>query len=250
MAKDYYKILGVTEEAGQLEIKKAYRQQALELHPDVNPSVEAATLYQQVKEAYEILGDEEARRHYDSGTVIIDFTDFEEPRQYPYAPAKPKPTNFALYAKQSTRVCVMALVFSLTFFLDLFVQQDLGNVEVEYSEVTGYKANNDGQYLMYVKTDAGSFNTTAKGRSIYIGEYIQMKKGYIYGFIRYKRASDPGFQLTNENPAIIFIIAGLVLISGIFGLIRFPFISHERKLNAAIIGGFFSSVLLIFLLAT
>ena len=104
MAKDYYQILGITEEADQQEIKKAYRQKALELHPDVNPSPEAIAIFQEVKEAYEVLGDEEARIHYDSGTIIINFEDFEEPaqRQYYQPESQPVPTNFKIYAKHKT----------------------------------------------------------------------------------------------------------------------------------------------------
>ncbi|WP_323758603.1 J domain-containing protein [Roseivirga sp.] len=248
MAKDYYQILGVTEGADQQEIKKAFRQKALELHPDVNPSSEAIAIFQEVKEAYEILGDEEARVHYDSGTVIINFEDFEEPaqRQYYQAEPQPVPTNFAIYAKQSTRLCALALVFSLTFFFDFFVQRDLGNVEVEYSEVSDYDPKNGGSYLMLVETKAGNFNAVSKGNSIYRGEILEMKKSYLYGFLKYKRFSESKFQFTRDNPLILFFMAGLVLLAGIFGVA--PTTKPERKFNAAIVGCFFSFTLIISLL--
>lgn len=250
MAKDYYKILGVTEEADQLEIKKAYRQKALELHPDVNPSEEAVILFQQVKEAYEVLGDKDAKTHYDSGTVIIDFSDFEEPRQYTYAAAEPKPTNFSDYSKQSTIACIIALVFSLTFLFDLTVMHDLGEVEVTFTKMldaSGYEAN---VFHVYVETEAGNFETQTEGSVIYSGEILSIKKGYLYGFMRYKRQQDQNYHLTNDNPAIMFVIAVLVFIAGLFGLLPLAFVSPERKFNAAIVGGFFSIALLIFLLAT
>jgi molecular chaperone DnaJ len=49
------------------EIKKAYRKLARELHPDVNPSEQAQEKFKSVTHAYEVLGDEQSRRSYDSG---------------------------------------------------------------------------------------------------------------------------------------------------------------------------------------
>ena len=249
MAKDYYQILGITEEADQQEIKKAYRQKALELHPDVNPSPEAIAIFQEVKEAYEVLGDEEARIHYDSGTIIINFEDFEEPaqRQYYQPEPQPVPTNFKIYAKQSTRLCALALVFSLTFFFDWLVQGDLGTTEVEHAEVSDYSGRNGGRYFMHVATSFGNFKTVTFGSPIYAGEILEMKKSHIYGFLKYKRANETQFQFTYNTPSMIFFLASLVLLAGFFGII--PNTKPERKFNAAIIGCFFSLTLVIFLLA-
>ena len=65
--KDYYETLGVERDAGEAEIKKAYRQRAKELHPDRNPSdrAKAAEEFKQVSEAYEVLSDPQRRAQYD-----------------------------------------------------------------------------------------------------------------------------------------------------------------------------------------
>lgn len=63
---DFYRVLGVSREASDDAIKKAYRKLVLEHHPDRNPnSKEAEARIREINAAYEIIGDPEARRNYD-----------------------------------------------------------------------------------------------------------------------------------------------------------------------------------------
>ncbi|GAA1319240.1 molecular chaperone DnaJ [Leucobacter albus] len=64
---DHYETLGVSREASLEEIKKAYRKLARQLHPDVNPSEEAAERFKSVTHAYDVLSDTEQRQRYDMG---------------------------------------------------------------------------------------------------------------------------------------------------------------------------------------
>ncbi|KAL8758750.1 MAG: hypothetical protein Q9184_003842 [Pyrenodesmia sp. 2 TL-2023] len=71
--KDYYKLLGIEKDAGDNDIKKAYRKLAIVHHPDKNPGDEAAAgKFKEIGEAYECLSDPEKRARYDSGEDLID----------------------------------------------------------------------------------------------------------------------------------------------------------------------------------
>ncbi|HLP23168.1 MAG TPA: molecular chaperone DnaJ [Microbacteriaceae bacterium] len=64
---DHYEVLGVARDASADDIKKAYRRLARELHPDVNPSPDAAERFKEVTHAYDVLSDPESRQRYDLG---------------------------------------------------------------------------------------------------------------------------------------------------------------------------------------
>jgi molecular chaperone DnaJ len=66
MSKDFYETLGVSKDASQEKIKKAYRKLARKWHPDINPgNKEAEQKFKEISQAYDCLGNEEKRRRYD-----------------------------------------------------------------------------------------------------------------------------------------------------------------------------------------
>jgi molecular chaperone DnaJ len=71
VATDYYEVLGVGRDAGDNDLKRAYRQLAMQFHPDKNPGDKVAEeKFKQISEAYAILSDPDKRAQYDRfGTV-------------------------------------------------------------------------------------------------------------------------------------------------------------------------------------
>ncbi|MFC6726960.1 DnaJ domain-containing protein, partial [Halobium palmae] len=65
MHEDFYELLGVGRDATADELKRAYRKGAREYHPDVNDDDRAGAQFKAVRQAYDVLRDEEERADYD-----------------------------------------------------------------------------------------------------------------------------------------------------------------------------------------
>src|SRR6266849_7397617 len=63
--RDYYELLGVSREASEQDIKRAFRSLARELHPDVSDAPDAQERFREVAEAYQVLSNSETRELYD-----------------------------------------------------------------------------------------------------------------------------------------------------------------------------------------
>jgi molecular chaperone DnaJ len=84
--RDYYQVLGVSRDAGEGDLKRAYRKLAMENHPDRNPGdKEAEERFKEAAEAYDVLRDREKREIYDrfghqglEGSGFRGFSGFED----------------------------------------------------------------------------------------------------------------------------------------------------------------------------
>lgn len=96
--KDYYYILGISQDSTQREIRKAYRKLSFKYHPDYNKDDKFfEERFKEIREAYETLGDTESRRKYDREYTRGDKSDQSE------APEKPIIHEFSL-SKHSAKV--------------------------------------------------------------------------------------------------------------------------------------------------
>lgn len=76
--KSLYDVLGIPNNATEIEIKKAYRSLSLKYHPDRNPNAEANKKMNEINGAYDILGDVEQRKKYDNEKLGINLPNMAE----------------------------------------------------------------------------------------------------------------------------------------------------------------------------
>lgn len=94
--RDYYKILGVSKNATEKEIKQAYRKLARKYHPDVNPgNRESEERFKEINEAHEVLSDPEKRKKYEQFG--------QDWQRYQQAGAQPGGFNWEEYFSQGAR---------------------------------------------------------------------------------------------------------------------------------------------------
>lgn len=134
--KDYYALLRVSRTASDAEIKQSYRRLAILLHPDKNPHPDAPVAFQEINEAYEVLGDAIKRALYDqmlshdSDDTQVTYRQHRDPayqrRRNPnHKPAPRKPSEgYVLMMKlmpYTNWVSVAGLVVSFFVWLDYFL---------------------------------------------------------------------------------------------------------------------------------
>lgn len=160
--KDYYGILGVRTTASAAEIKRAFRLLAVRYHPDKNPAPEAESLFKEINEAYDILGDPVKKREYDfrlhsSFQGYYDVPVQEQPVDDPrYRRRRPahfrapvyKPTLNDLIKEYHSRVLwvnyaafVLVLFLAIDYFLPTeHVRETLMKATVRYDFSTGRRS--------------------------------------------------------------------------------------------------------------
>jgi curved DNA-binding protein CbpA len=131
--KDYYELLRIPRSASDAEIKQAFRRLAILLHPDKNPHPDAPAAFQELNEAYEVLGDPVRRVLYNQmlepETTIVTQPVFQHrdpayrrKKDPNYKPRKPEPTaGYILMLKLmplTTWISWIALVLSFFVWLD------------------------------------------------------------------------------------------------------------------------------------
>ena len=128
MAKDYYEILGVSQQADANEIKRAYRKLAVRFHPDKNPDPMAAEMFRKITEAYEILGDVSNRHRYDAGSSFPSMQEEVEStsRRYHRDPAyrRKRPSHVRVKSEKERTLEMMASFLPVThkiILISLFV---------------------------------------------------------------------------------------------------------------------------------
>eukprot|EP01048_Picozoa_sp_COSAG05_P003672 COSAG05_NODE_176_length_14928_cov_75.109717_4_plen_205_part_00 len=107
----YYELLGVGPKASDEEIKKGYRKEARQWHPDKNPDriEEATARFQEIQNAHDILSDPDERYLYDTDKAIDDIPDEDDHEQTNevFVPTEPSHAGQSLYAQAEKHPSVL-----------------------------------------------------------------------------------------------------------------------------------------------
>ena len=165
--KDYYSILGIHPSATQSEIKRAFRALAVRYHPDKNPSPDAEGLFQELGEAYDVLGDPDKRALYDArranpfASVLEDASPkHKDPAYRRRRPSQPRrkqepPASYVLmrdYLPYLMWVSRVGLVVAGLFFLDYVLPYRQHEEDIQ--EIYAVQINGNTAYHIIV-TESG-----------------------------------------------------------------------------------------------
>ena len=110
-----YDVIGVSQHATAQELRRAYRDRARQLHPDLNPSAEAEEAIRRLNEAWKVLGDPVARRSYDA---MLDSGATPVIRSGPVLPRRPAPLSLAERVLRPSVIvlAVLGMIFVVTAY--------------------------------------------------------------------------------------------------------------------------------------
>lgn len=162
----YYTTLGVPESASFKEIQKAYREKALEYHPDRCKLPNAAQMFIRIQKAYEVLSDPERRLKYDNDLNTFREEMYKKRMDAGSNTQAPPPTNesYVIYSKKKPKsfsiwstlqkavVIFFAIIFIIAFFSERTEKKSTSSVKIDTVESVykGNRLNNgDSPYSAY-----------------------------------------------------------------------------------------------------
>lgn len=249
--KDYYRILQITPDASQEEVKKAYRRLAKVHHPDVSGSVREEVVIHELNEAYRTLGNPEKRAEYD----WIRTNRKEALGETANRPAKPKssrpaPTGESSsereevrpYLKYAHLVCKAGLLVCLLLLIDFILplQQRVDKATYVVEVYSGSKGKESYDYTQ-LKTWKGHSISVSKEMGINFAQNpnIRLFRTPIFSQTRYVSAAERNserFIIGRSVYANFIFLPLLLLMCSFFGSIRQ--FSPEIEFSFAVASGF------------
>jgi hypothetical protein len=228
--KDYYALLGVRENAGPAEIKRAYRMLAVKYHPDKNPSSEAEAFFKEINEAYDVLSDPEKKFFYDQRRAnpfreVIREEETPQHRDPRYRPRhqqpprkREKPSHVILMEKWNRYaywINVMGVVVVILYALDYVIPYAASEETIENIVIV---RGRKGAIYSRVYTASGK-NIKVYGRPGNVGEKINLTVTRFYHIpMRIENISDASAINMGYMYQHFIIFPGLLMIMACIGI--------------------------------
>jgi curved DNA-binding protein CbpA len=195
--KDYYKILEVSPNATQDEIKKAYRRLAFKYHPDKNNSPMAQALIQEINVAYDVIGDVKKRETYNfrynsrnTSYPPVNKTSNKK-RTTPYTPPratykkKVQRFDFPGWAEKGRYVSAFILFYCVLIGIDYYISSEYKNTVVEKMEIFAHRTRRStSHFTFHIQSTKVNFEVSSEAVNFGEGDTINVDISPLFGFIK------------------------------------------------------------------
>jgi curved DNA-binding protein CbpA len=247
--KDYYSILGVSRTASALEIKRAYRRLAVTYHPDKNPNIQVAPLFQEINEAYDVLSDVDKKRGYDyllgyGHEEVVEEAAPTQHRDPAYRRRRPRDVNYkserqrmaelmTAYLPQSILILKVSFGFCLLLILDYSLPSRITTGTIEKVNI---RSGRKTETLNTVSMQNGNQFTIDKEYSNHFkkGNEVILSATRIFNIAVKAEASDGFVAPMSVSIYSAFLFAPLVLFAmTVLGLYRKNSLELQFNLGVA-----------------
>ncbi len=215
--KDYYKTLGVSASATASEIKKAFRNLAVRYHPDKNPSPDAKSRFQEISEAYDVLGDAAKRAQYDARLANPLEELFQQPvqthrdpayrrRRARQPPRSQEPPASYILMRDSLKYVIwisrVGLVVATLFFVDYFLPYQ--HEDESIAEIYSMRSRNRHVYYVLETHTGREIKIYEKVSGFTAGSKITLAITPIYGSVMSVSNPTGSYKAGHMYRALIF----------------------------------------------
>lgn len=262
--KNYYSILGVRRSASSLEIKRAFRRLALLYHPDRNKHPAAHRIFQEINEAYTVLGDPQKRFRYDHQlhTLSRSRTSAQAQQRHAHEVFRRKAAQqarkkreshiayFKKYAPYAGGICLIVAIWVNLLVLDYFLPAKASRQTIV--ERTRSATSNT-TVIITTENFQFPFDKILMPTYFNVGETIIVESTPIFRTVTRLRFEAHGRTLEAKPHYSIYSVWSFFLVllfitanSGAFAVRK----DYELRFNLAYVSVFLSVLMVMFLLAT
>lgn len=201
---DYYQILGISRQAGDKEIKSAFKKLAFRYHPDRNPgNVAAEENFKQINEAYQVLSDANDKLlydlklsgHYASPPVCQTYAQPQYEYRQPYTQAEPSPyarPQYTYNRGQALKIYIagtLVMIIIAVFGYSLYSFMNHRTARTRYTEALSYIEGNQIYGAMAKLDQALEFDPEYAEAYLKRGELqLTMGRNYMYAYPDFDKA--------------------------------------------------------------